>query len=129
MGDYRKLKSWVKARELAVAVYRTTERLPATERFGLIDQMRRAVVSVASNIAEGVGRNRSTETAGFIRIALGSCTELECQLLLSQDLGYIDEAVAEQLLGRTCELRAMLASFHQRLLTHARPSHTSSPDS
>ena len=117
MGNYRKLKSWTKAHQLAIAVYRTTEGFPETERFGLTNQMRRAAVSVASNIAEGVGRNRNAETARFVRIALGSCTELECQLLLSRDLGYASPEVVAHLSRQTGEVRAMLASFHKCLLS------------
>jgi four helix bundle protein len=115
VGDYRKLKCWHKAHELAKAVYQTTAHFPESERYGLVNQMRRAAVSVACNIAEGVGRNRSAETARFLRIALGSCTELEYQVLLSQHLSYLEPAPATQLLDRTTELRAMLASFHRRL--------------
>jgi four helix bundle protein len=119
VGDYRKLKAWHKAHQLAKAVYQATAYFPDGERYGLVNQMRRAAVSVACNIAEGVGRNRSAETARFLRIALGSCTELEYQVLLSRDLSYLEPALAAQLLDRTTELRAMLASFHHRL--HSQP--------
>jgi four helix bundle protein len=115
VGDYRKLKAWHKAHQLAKAVYQATAYFPDGERYGLVNQMRRAAVSVACNIAEGVGRNRGTETASFLRIALGSCSELEYQVLLSQDLSYLKPAMASPLLDRTTELRAMLASFHRRL--------------
>ena len=78
--------------------------------------MRRAAISVASNIVEGVGRNRRAETADFVPVALGSCTELEHQVFLSQELKYLDRGVASELTERTMELRAMLASLHRRLL-------------
>jgi four helix bundle protein len=109
VGDYRKLKAWKKAHELAILVYRATECFPSTERYGLVSQMRRAAISAASNIVEGVGRNRAAETAHFVRIALGSCTELE----------YRDLAL--KLTEKTIELRAMLASLRRRLVP-ARPT-------
>jgi four helix bundle protein len=78
--------------------------------------MRRAAVSTATNIVEGVARNRAAETAHFVRIALGSCTELEYQVLLSKDLNLLDGDQALKLTEETAELRAMLASLHRRLL-------------
>jgi four helix bundle protein len=116
VGDYRKLKAWKKAHELAILVYHATESFPSTERYCLVSQMRRAAISAASNIVEGVGRNRSAETARFVRIAPGSCTELEYQVLLSKDLKFLQGDLALKLTERTMELRAMLASLHRRLL-------------
>jgi len=116
VGDYRNLKAWRKAHELVLSVYWTTACFPSTEKYGLVSQMRRAAISVASNIAEGVGRNRRAETAHFVRVALGSCTELEYQILLSQELKYLEGRLASELTERTMELRAMLASLHRRLL-------------
>ena len=116
VGDYRKLRAWKKAHELAILVYRATESFPSTERYGLVSQMRRAATSAASNLVEGVGRNRNAETARFVRIALGSCTELEYQVLLSKDLKFLERDLALKLTERTIELRAMLASLHRRLL-------------
>jgi four helix bundle protein len=121
VGDYRSLKAWQKAHRLVVSVYKVTESFPSTESYGLVIQMRRAAVSTASNIAEGIGRNRPAETAHMIRVALGSCTELEAQVLLSQELRFVTTEVASQLSDRTSELRAMLASLHRRLLQESRP--------
>ena len=115
MGDYRKLRSWEKAHELVLAVYRATAGYPGDEKYGLVRQMRRAAISIACNLAEGEGRNRRKETAQFVRIALGSCTELEYQVLLSQELAYLEEGPAADLSTRTRSLRAMLASLHNRL--------------
>jgi four helix bundle protein len=116
VGDYRKLNAWKKAHELAILVYGATKSFPSTERYGLVSQMRRSAISTASNIVEGVGRNRSTETAHFVRVALGSCAELEYQVLLSKDLKFLEADLAMKLMERTLELRAMLASLHRRLL-------------
>lgn len=118
MGDYRKLIVWKKAHELVILVYRATEGFPSTETYGLVSQMRRAAISVPSNIVEGVGRNRAAETAHFIRVALGSCTELEYQILVSRDLDLLERDHASQLTEKTTELRAMLAALHGRLLPH-----------
>ena len=86
MGDFRKLEAWQAARRLAVLVHRTTAAMPWRERAGLGDQMRRAAVSVASNIAEGAGRAWDREFARFLRIARGSLQELQTQLLIASDL-------------------------------------------
>jgi four helix bundle protein len=123
VGDYRKLKTWKRAHELAILVYRATESFPSTERCGLVSQMRRAAISAASNIVEGVARNRRPETAYFVRVALGSCTELEYQILLSKDLQFLESETALKLTERTIELRAMLASLHRRLLPGPRSCH------
>jgi four helix bundle protein len=89
MGDFRKLGAWQRAYKLALQIYHSTGAFPDHERYGLISQLRRAAVSVVSNIAEGAGRRNDRELARFLSIARGSVRELECQLLLSRDLGYI----------------------------------------
>ena len=89
----RKLTVWKLAHGLALEVHRSTAQFPIAERYGLAAQMRRAAVSVVSNIAEGCGRQHDRELAYFLRIARGSIRELECQLLLARDLGYITEDV------------------------------------
>jgi len=89
MGDYRQLSVWKRAHGLALEVYRSTRSFPDHERYGLVAQLRRAAVSVVSNIAEGTGRHSDRELARFLRIARGSVCEVECQLLLSRDLGFL----------------------------------------
>ena len=96
MGDYRQLKAWNSAQELAVATYRVTRGLPGRERYLLGDQMRRAAVSIASNIAEGSGRGTDREFAHFLRIARGSLQELQTQLGIAAELEILNcDAVAE----------------------------------
>jgi four helix bundle protein len=96
MGDYRDLEAWKASQALAVAVYRLTNHFPPAERFGLVSQMRRAAVSVVSNIAEGSGRGTDAHLANFLRIARGSVHELEAQVLLSVELGFItNDDIAE----------------------------------
>jgi four helix bundle protein len=88
MGDYRDLEAWKASQALAILTYRLTEHFPQSERFGLVSQMRRAAVSVVSNIAEGAGRGTDAQLANFLRIARGSVHELEAQALLAVDLGF-----------------------------------------
>jgi four helix bundle protein len=77
--------------ELAVKVYELTDKFPKTEIFGLTNQMRRAAVSISSNIAEGTARQTNKEFTQFLYIALGSNSELETQLLLAKEIGYISD--------------------------------------
>lgn len=96
MGNYRDLEAWQVSRALANATYRLTDAFPATERYGLAAQMRRAGVSIMSNIAEGAGRGSDSQFAQFVRIARGSLRELESQRLLAEDLGLVKQpALAE----------------------------------
>ena len=87
MRDIQQVRVWRSAHELALHVYQMTRRLPDSERYGLQAQMRRAAVSVPSNIAEGCGRRTHSELHNFLGIASGSLTELEAQTLLMRDLG------------------------------------------
>lgn len=112
--DYRDLKVWQRAMELAQAVYVATQSMPKEESYGLTSQMRRAAVSVASNIAEGSARRSKPEFARFINIASGSLAELETQLLLAHRIGYIAEPQA--IFNHTEEIGKMLYAL-QRSLT------------
>lgn len=87
-GHY-KLEAWKRARELVLSVYKLTQMFPKEETFGLTAQMRRAAVSIPSNIAEGAARSGAREFAHFLNIARGSLSELETQLLIATDLDYI----------------------------------------
>ncbi|HET9743897.1 MAG TPA: four helix bundle protein [Terriglobales bacterium] len=108
MSNFHDLKVWQKAHELTLAVYRATSKFPREEIYGLVAQMRRCAVSVGSNIAEGRGRDGDVEFARFLAIALGSLTELEYQLLLSRDLGYIGDSEHEKLNVSVAEVNRML---------------------
>lgn len=100
---------------MALDVYRATQRFPSDERFGLTSQMRRASISVSANIAEGCGRSGERDLARFLRIATGSASELECELLLSRDLHLLDEQIAADLLSRTEEIKRMLTSLIRKV--------------
>ena len=115
MGDFRKLAVWRRAQALAARVYLATAELPGDERFGLTTQMRRAALSVTSNLAEGCGRRSDTELWRFIRISQGSLAELECQLLLATDLQYLRTTPVAALLLDIHEVRAMLDRLHAGL--------------
>jgi len=91
MKTHKDLDVWKKAMGLARLVYDETRKFPASEAYGLTSQMRRAAVSVPSNIAEGAARGGSKEFIRFLRIALGSLAELETQIILSADLGFVKE--------------------------------------
>jgi four helix bundle protein len=88
--SYRELLVWQKARVLAVRVYQATEQFPRREIYGLTSQIRRAAISVVSNIAEGQGRVTAGEFVHFLGLARGSLLELDAQLLLASDLAYVD---------------------------------------
>src|SRR5712692_1418836 len=97
--SYRDLEVWQKAMDLANKIYRITEKFPTAERFGLTNQLRRASVSLPSNLAEGHARSGAGEFSRFISISMGSLAELETQVILSKELGYLDAVVSESLLG------------------------------
>jgi len=113
--NYRDLQVWRKALDWAEAIYRATSRWPRDERFGLISQVRRSALSVASNIAEGAARRTTGEFLQFVGIAQGSLAEAETQLLLAQRLGYLAKGDASALLGAGTEISRMLAGLASSL--------------
>ncbi|CRI66451.1 conserved hypothetical protein [Thiocapsa sp. KS1] len=115
MKDYRRLDVWAKAHALTLSVYRETRSFPSDERFGLTSQIRRAAVSVPSNIAEGRGRSSDAEFARFLHIAAGSLNELEYQCILSKELGYLALESADRLIQECADVRRMLAGLLQSL--------------
>ena len=114
-GGYRDLEVWQKGMALCVEVYGATRHLPADERFGLTNQMRRAAVSVPSNIAEGYGRKSDGDLRRHLQIARGSVAELETQLRLCRDLGYCADEVLTSSLRECDEVSRMLLAFIKRL--------------
>jgi four helix bundle protein len=116
-GSYKDLRVWKQVRELANAVYRATESFPKHEFFGITNQMRRAAVSVPSNIAEGKGHRSDREFERFLLHARGSLLELETQIILSGDLGFGRKEDLSDLVERTeavdRSLNALINSFHR----------------
>ena len=94
---HKNLKAWQLAVDLSCDVYEITKTYPSDEKFGLISQIRRSAVSVASNIAEGAARNSNKEFLNFLYIARGSLSELDTQLELSRKLKYIDDILWEEI--------------------------------
>jgi four helix bundle protein len=115
MRDFRKLKVWEKAHCFTLQVYKITKIFPSDERFGLTAQLRRAAASVPTNIAEGSGRESERELARFMSIAAGSASEVEYQLLLACDLGYIQNEAYRKLDQQVNEVKKMLNSFILKL--------------
>lgn len=115
---YKELFVWQKGMALVKSIYQLTERFPTEERFGLIAQMRRAAISVPSNIAEGQARQGTREFLLFLSHASGSLAELETQLLLSFDLGYCDRAKMDPVADAVGELQRMLAAMRRKLASH-----------
>jgi four helix bundle protein len=115
MHDFRKLDVWNAAMDLAMAVYELTSRYPKTERFNLVNQIKRSAVSVPSNIAEGAGRNSDGEFKHFLGIALASGNELETQLLLFQRLGLIHEDDTQPILDELHSIQKRIYSLKNRL--------------
>ncbi|MBT3348798.1 four helix bundle protein [bacterium] len=115
MQNYKDLQVWQKAFDLSVQIYEKTKQFPPDERFGLVSQMRRAAVSIVSNIAEGHGRSTNKEFSYFLKISIGSCNELETQIFLSQKLKYIHEPASISLQNNCNEVIKMLHGLLKKL--------------
>jgi four helix bundle protein len=115
VGDFRKLEVWHKSQQLVTSIYRLTSDFPLTERYGLSAQMRRAAVSVSANLAEGCGRMGDAELRRFVRISLGSLSELECEVLLAENLQFATQQVFRESLLTIGSIRGMLQRLHGRL--------------
>ncbi len=105
ISDYKKLDSWAKSINFATLIYKETESFPKHELFGLVNQIRRAVVSISSNIAEGSNRGSNKEFVRFLYIALGSASEVDTQLIIAKELNYHNN---EQLFVEIDEIKALI---------------------
>ncbi|MBY0434854.1 MAG: four helix bundle protein [Cyclobacteriaceae bacterium] len=114
MHNLKELKIWQKAVDLATEVYRLTSEFPKEEKYGLTSQIRRSVVSISSNIAEGAGRNSDKEFAHFLGISNGSSYELQTQLLISKNLGLASINL-EDVLDQIDQIQKMNYSLQQKL--------------
>ena len=112
---FEQLEVWQKSRALAVEIYRTSSRGTFARDFGLRDQLRRAAVSIMSNVAEGFGRYTRPEFRRFLMIARGSAAEVQSQLYLACDLGYLSAAEHHELDTRCLEISRMLAALRTSL--------------
>ena len=115
MRDFHELRVWSKAHQLVLAIYKASASYPKNEAYGLISQSRRAAASIASNIAEGCGRNTEPNFARFLYIAMGSASEVQYNLLLAHDLGFLSSAIFQQLDANVIEVKRMLVTLIKRL--------------
>ena len=116
MRDFKHLIFWHRSHLLTLKIYHCTKAyFPKEEVYGLISQMRRSCSSIPTNIAEGSGRSSKPEFKRFLVISTGSCNELEYQLLLSKDLGYLTESVFQDLNNELTDIRKMIYSYIQTL--------------
>ena len=113
--NFRDLDVWKLGKQITLDVYAATKSFPTDERFGLTTQMRRAAVSIPSNVAEGFNRLHNNEYRQFPFVALGSCAELETQIEIGSDLGYLSVDVRDQLLEKLDHEGRMLRSLIKRL--------------
>lgn len=115
MQDFRQLKVWQCARRVTCLVYESTRHYPRDEEYGLQGQMRRASVSICANLAEECGRDSDREFRRFVRMAIASGCELQCETILSGDLAFLTEPAQNRLLDAVDELKRMLTGLAKRL--------------
>ena len=115
MNDFQQLKVWQKSKHLTVLVYRATELYPRAERVGLVNQTRRAAISITANIAEGCGRRSDRDMARFVDIALGSAYELTSHIEVAAHLGFMSSSTRHDLAHATSEVRRMLVGLRKSL--------------
>ena len=115
MRDFHKLIIWQRSHQLALKVYSISKLFPKDELFGLTSQIRRAVSSIPTNIAEGCGRASNKDFAHFLQIAIGSAAEVEYELLLAHDLNYINEKDYQTLTEETVAVRKMIIKYQSEL--------------
>ena len=115
MQDYKSLKVWEKAHQLVLDIYKATNNFPKEELFGLVSQLRRASVSIPTNIAEGSSRQSKKDFIRFLEIAFGSAKEVEYELLLSNDLKYFQVDIFTKLDNQIKEIKKMLVGLIQSI--------------
>lgn len=111
MHRFKDLEIWKLSRNYCSSIYLITENFPEKEKFGIINQMRRAAISIPSNIAEGSSRKSNKDFSRFLEIAIGSCYELETQLLISNDLRFLETEKLDNLLHDLSRIVQMTAKF------------------
>ena len=115
MKDFRQLKVWEKSHLVALAISKATKDFPKEELYALTSQMRRASMSIPTNIAEGCGRNTDADFARFLQMAMGSASETEYELILARDLEFLSKDKYEKLHNDVEEVKRMLASLLKTL--------------
>jgi len=120
MKTFRDLIVWQKSMAMVTEIYQVTQSFPRREDYGITSQIRRCAVSIPSNIAEGYGRNSRNEYIRFLQIALGSLFELQTQLEIATNLGYLKKEEFDALYERTREVERMLSVLIRRLIEGGR---------
>lgn len=115
MRNFRKYDAWQNALQVVETIYRLTKCFPEDEKYGLTNQVRRAAVSIASNIAEGASRESEVDFARFLEISLGSAFEVETQILIANQLGYVTAENYEPLLNQLTILQKQINSLISRI--------------
>ncbi len=115
MHQFKELLIWKKSRSFCFEIYSVTSSFPSDEKFGITNQLRRASVSIPSNIAEGSSRNSNKDFARFLEIAIGSAYEIETQLLISSDLGFLKLEQLDILIIQLEEIIKMISKFRSTL--------------
>ena len=113
---YKKVEAYKKAKELTKLVYVLISKFPSYEQYALSDQLRRAVISIPSNIAEGLGRMSIKERLHFLEIAYGSLTEVACQMDIAESLGYITDEELTQIENSTIEIGRIMSGLRKALI-------------
>jgi len=117
MHNFKNLKVWQKSVDLAVKIYKVTAEFPTSEKFGMTSQMRRACVSVPSNIAEGTAKSSSKSFSNSLEISLGESFELETQMIIAERVNLISEDIAQELESNISEIQRMIIGFKSSLAT------------
>jgi four helix bundle protein len=123
LKSYRDLTAWQMAMDLVVSVYEMTREFPENERYGLTNQLRRAAVSIPSNVAEGQGRSTSRDFLHFLSVAYGSLQEVETQLILAQRLGFASEQKIDSILAQCGEVGRLTNGLRRSLRKSAPTDH------
>lgn len=116
MTTFRNLNVYIKSKELVKQIYELLKKFPKEEQFALCDQLRRAVISVPSNIAEGSGRTSAKDQAHFMEMAFGSLMEVDCQMDIAQDLGYVSLDEHEEVTVQISKVAALLSGMRNKCL-------------
>ncbi|MCY1538435.1 four helix bundle protein [compost metagenome] len=117
MHNFKDLRVWQSGIEVAKLIFQLTRTYPLEERYGLIAQLNRCAASIPSNIAEGCGRKSTKEFYQFLSISLGSSFELETQLILSSEFGYIEKEHFESIISQINEVQKMITGLQKSLHT------------
>ncbi|RIH64104.1 four helix bundle protein [Mariniphaga sediminis] len=116
MNKFKELKVWQKAIQLVTKIYSRTSNFPKEEMYGIVSQIRRCAVSIPSNIAEGAGRGGKKEFSHFLDIARGSSFELETQLIISKELGFLNQFNFDNLYSELDEIQKMITGLQKSMI-------------